>query len=265
MRERKPWARSRADGTFNVTGAATASAPSIVQNSVSVAPAATLNLTGPGCRGQHLAVANSGNLNVSGGSHTVNTIGDVVNYTTAGTTSVGGGGKLVANTVVQDTLNVNPAGTIVLTAPATQPSFVNTLNMGGGKLDLQAGGIYVPDGSNTAAIVSAIQKGSGIVNANVATVTWTGSSGITSSTLAAGNPSTYGVGYLVNAGSSGYHADSNRAAWRRHLDRNGNLRGSPPRFGDEQQPRQVGRRLVRRRLLQPGIRQHLRPCGGNPQ
>ena len=75
--------------------------------------------------------------------------------------------------------------------------------MSGGLLDVQASGLYVAN-AGTAAVFSAIQKatgqtilGSGYGYGNV---TWTGTSGITSSTVAKASPSTYGVGFAQQSG-----------------------------------------------------------------
>ena len=62
------------NGSFNVTGSATVIVPSIVQGSASIAPNATLNLTGPGAVANSLTLANSGNLDITGGTHTVGSL-----------------------------------------------------------------------------------------------------------------------------------------------------------------------------------------------
>ena len=192
-------------GAITVSSGTLSAQSGIASASASVASGATLNLSAPGAVvASSLAVANSGNFNVIGGSHTMNTVGDVVNYTTAGTTSVSGG-TLVANTVVQDTLNATAGGEIVLTAPQSQSqtgySSVNNLNMNGGKLDLQATGIYVTN-AGTAAVFNAVKNAEGTIN-GAGIPAWNGTSGITSSTQAAANPSTYGVGYVPNYQGSG--------------------------------------------------------------
>ena len=178
------------NGSFNVTGTATASAPSIVQSAANVGSSATLNLTGPGAVASSLLLANSGNLNVTGGSHTINAISAAdVNGLPVGTTTVSGG-TLAASQVYQGTLNANPGGTIQLTTPAgigNIDNVVNTLNMNGGKLDVQSSGIYAANTGGTAAVYSAIKGGN-----------------ITSSTLVASSSSTYGVGNVPNYGGSGY-------------------------------------------------------------
>lgn len=106
-----------------------------------------------------------------------------------GTTTVSGG-TLAASQVYQGTLNANPGGTIQLTTPAgigNIDNVVNTLNMNGGKLDVQSSGIYAANTGGTAAVYSAIKGGN-----------------ITSSTLVASSSSTYGVGNVPNYGGSGY-------------------------------------------------------------
>ncbi len=196
------------NGAFNVTSTATAFAPSISQSTAGIGPNATLNLTGPGAVANSLILANSGNLNVTGGTHTVGTLGDVVGFSTAGTTSVSNGGTLIATAgLYQDTLNLNPAGRLNLTNTNVLTNAVNNLNFHGGLLDLQGTGqgtgLYVKS-TGTGAVFSAVQQGSGqaiLPNGNgYGNVSWAGTSGITSSTLAASNPSTYGVGYYYESG-----------------------------------------------------------------
>ena len=203
------------NGTFNVTSTATVFAPSISQSAAFVFPAATLNLTGPGAVANSLILANSGNLNVTGGTHTVGTLG---NSPTAGTTSVSNGGTLIATAgLYQGTLNLNPAGRLNLTNTNVLTNGVNNLNINGGLLDLQGTGqgtgLYVQS-TGSGAIFSAVQQGSGqaiLPNGNgYGNVSWAGTSGITSSVLAANSgsalaasSSNYGVGYYNQYGQTG--------------------------------------------------------------
>jgi autotransporter-associated beta strand protein len=204
------------NGSFNVTGSATVSAQSIVQESASIASNATLNLTGPGAVANSLTLANSGNLNITGGTHTMASLNASGSSSLPlGTTTVSNGTLVTAN-LYQATLNVNSGGTIVLDTPAgvnNNYNGVTKLNMSGGLLDLQASGLYVADGGTaatavTAAIFSAIQQGSGQTvtgsGVGLGNVTWKGASGITSSTLAAVNSSIYGVGFVTNYNGGGY-------------------------------------------------------------
>ncbi len=199
-------------GAFNVTGTATATAPSIVQNGASVAPGATLNLSGPGAVAASLALANSGSLNVTGGSHTVGTVGNLTldgsgfqTLPTAGDTTVSGGAKLSAGHIYQNSLTINQGGAVALTAPnfnnTPYLSAVSSLSLAGSSgawtsnLDVGQNGILIPSG-NTAQVFSQIKQGAGTTT-NVGGLSvrqWNGTNGIGSSAAAA-NPSTRAVGY----------------------------------------------------------------------
>ena len=131
------------NGAFNVTGTATASAPSIIQSSASVASGATLNLTGPtGAVATGLALNNSGQLNITGGSHTVATLGALTldangNQTlpTVGTTTVGTGASLTAAQIYQNAVNINQGAAVVLTGSnfnTAYSSAASSLNIAGG-------------------------------------------------------------------------------------------------------------------------------------
>ncbi len=158
-----------------------------------VAGGATLNLSAPGAVvAGNLVVANSGSLNVTGGSHTISEISATNGVGPIGTTTVGGSATVVTNGVLQGTVNLNSGGMVMLTTPSgvgniIQSNVVNTLNMNGGTLDVQSSGILAANTGGTAALFNAIKGGN-----------------IISSTLVASNPSTYGVGNLANYGSSGY-------------------------------------------------------------
>ncbi|MGA9042417.1 MAG: PEP-CTERM sorting domain-containing protein, partial [Terriglobales bacterium] len=137
-----------------------------------------------------LVVTNSGNLNVTGGSHTISGI----NATNGsgigiGTTTVGGG-TVATTQVLQNTLNLNSGGLVELTTPqglGNIDSAVTNLNMNGGTLDVQSSGIYAANTGGTAALFNAIKGGN-----------------IVSSTVVASSSSTYGVGNVPNFGGSGY-------------------------------------------------------------
>ncbi len=189
---------SPASMTFsNAAVAYTLSGGTITVGTISGAGSATistnvLNLTGPGGVANNVTLFNSGNVNVTGGTHTVAALGDVVSYTTAGTTTVSNA-TLKAGALYQDTLNINAGGAIALTTAPTAlyqiPNYANTLNLNGGLLDVQSSGINLRN-SSPAAVYAAIQQS--------ATTGYTAASGITSSTLAKSNTAAYGVGYVPN-------------------------------------------------------------------
>ena len=201
-------------GSTNVNGTAslTVNSGGIVQNSASVASGATLNLAGSGAVASNLVLANAGNLNVTGGSHAVNTVGTLTldasgNQTlpTTGTTTVTGAGiTLSAGQIYQNAININNGASVVLTGPNlnTAPytlSAASSLNIDSNpasKLDVNKSGIYLPSSSN-AAIVSQITQGAGPIRttSGVSVRQWNGTGGITSS-AAASNPSRYAVGYF---------------------------------------------------------------------
>ena len=174
------------NGTFSVTGTASATAPSIVQSAASVGPNATLTLTSPGAVATSLVLTNSGQLNVTGGSHTVGVVGTA--GSNVGATSVSGAGAtLSAAQLYQNSATASNGGTIVLTAPTSgNLSTFNSVTVQTGKIDVGQSGFYLPT-SGSAALFSQIHSG-------YAGGTWSGSSGITSS-LAATSPSSYAVGY----------------------------------------------------------------------
>ena len=94
----------------------------------------------------------------------------------------------------QNSATAANSGAIVLTAAATDNlSSFNTINVASGKIDTGKSGFFLPT-SGSAAIFSQIQAGAGHL-------TWTGSSGVTSS-LAVSN-TTYAVGYgTANVGGT---------------------------------------------------------------
>jgi hypothetical protein len=142
-----------------------------------------------------LDLANAGSLNVTGGNHTVRTVG------TAGTSNVGAtivngaGTTLSAAQLYQNSATASNGGAIVLTAAASANlSSFNTINVASGKIDTGKSGFFLPT-SGSPAIFAQIQAGAQHLS-------WTGSSGVTSS-LSAGSANIYGVGYgTATVGSS---------------------------------------------------------------
>ncbi|MGO9109294.1 MAG: beta strand repeat-containing protein [Thermoguttaceae bacterium] len=167
-------------GSLNVTGTATLDPPSIVQNAASVASGATLDINGSGAYAPSLKIANSGTIDVTGGTGQT-----VVSLSGTGTLEIGAGAKLSLS-AIEGKANWSTANGLTVSGNTTAWT---------GDLDVGASGITLSNAtSGEVALVTSMIK-SGYTSG-----TWAGTTGITSSAAKA-YPSQTSVGFTFNAGT----------------------------------------------------------------
>ena len=160
-------------GAFNVTGTATASAPSISQGSASVASGATLNINGAGIAAPSMTISNAGTVNVTGG--TGQTVASVQG---TGSLSIGAGAKITL------------AGASSLPVPQSSAGGLSINPTG--DLDVGRSGIVVSNVTDGGVGIESLIKQGYAAG---------GSSGITSS-YATANHGVVGVGMVYTGSAS---------------------------------------------------------------
>ena len=139
-----------------MTGSATTTAASIVQGLASVAPGATLNISGPGAAAPSLTIANSGTVNVTGGnSQTVAAVGTSAAGNVGSLDVTGAGTQFSAGQVFQNSIEIDAGAELALTAASSAAmSTADALTIAAnGNLDVGASGIVLSN-MTTASIAS---------------------------------------------------------------------------------------------------------------